>query len=67
MTRSALPGFAIALIVLLAGLALAFTLGRYPIGLGDVLDVLAAKLTGRAPNVPGAVENVILQVRGPRA
>ena len=66
MTRSALPGFAIALIVLLAGLALAFTLGRYPIGLGDVLDVLAAKLTGRVPSVPGAVENVILQVRGPR-
>src|SRR6516165_6496815 len=66
MTRSALPGFAIALIILLAGLAVAFTLGRYPIGLGDVLDVLAAKLTGRAPSVPGAVENVILQVRGPR-
>jgi iron complex transport system permease protein len=66
MTRSALPGFTIALIVLLAGLAFAFTLGRYPIGLADVIDVLASKLTGRAPSVPGAVENVILQVRGPR-
>ena len=66
MTRSALPGFIIALIVLLAGLAFAFTLGRYPIGLADVIDVLASKLTGRAPSVPGAVENVILQVRGPR-
>jgi iron complex transport system permease protein len=66
MTRSALPGFAIALIVLLAGLALAFTLGRYPIGVADLIDVLASKLTGRAPSVPSAVENVILQVRGPR-
>src|SRR5271165_5709420 len=66
MTRSALPGFTIALVVLLAGLAFAFTLGRYPIGLADVFDVLSSKLTGRAPNVPGAVENVILQVRGPR-
>ena len=27
---------------------------------------IAAKLTGRAPDVPAAVENVIWQVRGPR-
>ena len=66
MTRSAAPGFLIALVILLAGLALAFTVGRYPIGLGDVLDVLFAKLTGRASGVSPAVENVILQVRGPR-
>jgi iron complex transport system permease protein len=64
--RSALPGFAIALIILLAGLALAFTLGRYPIGVGDVIDVLVSKFTGRAADVPPAVENVILHVRGPR-
>src|SRR4051812_25616944 len=66
MTRSALPGFAIALAVLFAGLALAFTLGRYPIGIGDVINVLIAKLTGRAADVPAAVESVVLQVRGPR-
>jgi iron complex transport system permease protein len=66
MTRSALPGFTIAFVVLLAGLALAFTLGRFPIGITDLIDVLASKLTGRAPSVPSAVENVILQVRGPR-
>ena len=66
MTRSAAPGFLIALAILLAGLAVAFTVGRYPIGLGDVLDVLFAKLTGRASGVSPAVENVILQVRGPR-
>jgi len=66
MSRSATPGFLIALVILFAGLALAFTVGRYPIGLGDVLDVLLAKLTGRASGVSPAVENVILQVRGPR-
>src|ERR1700730_19326307 len=66
MTRSALHGLTIALIVLRAGLGFAHALGRYPIGLADVIDVLASKLTGRAPSVPGAVENVILQVRGPR-
>src|SRR5262249_2081858 len=66
VTRSALPGFAIALLLLVAGLALAFTMGPYPVGLGDVFDVLFAKLTGQAAHVPSAVESVIMQVRGPR-
>jgi iron complex transport system permease protein len=66
MSRSAAPGLAIAFVVLVAGLLLAFTVGRYPIGLADLLDVIAAKLAGRASDVPAAVENVIWQVRGPR-
>ena len=33
MTRSAAPGFAIALAVLVAGLLFAFTVGRYPLAL----------------------------------
>jgi iron complex transport system permease protein len=65
MTR-ALPSLLIAFVFLLAGLLLAFVVGRYPVSLGDVLTVVAAKLTGRAPDVPPAVENVIWQVRGPR-
>jgi iron complex transport system permease protein len=66
MTRSATPGLLIALAVLVAGLLLAFTIGRYPVGLGDLLHVVMAKLTGGTPDVPAAVENVIWQVRGPR-
>ena len=67
MTRqSALPGFGIALAVLLAGLLLAFTVGRYPISIGEVIDVLAAKLSGQKAGVSPAVESVILLVRGPR-
>ena len=66
MPRSAASGFAIAVIVLIAGLALAFTLGRYPVSIADVFNVLGAKLFDRASGVPLAVENVILQVRGPR-
>jgi iron complex transport system permease protein len=66
VSRSALPGVAIALLILFAGVAFAFTLGRYPIGLGDVVDVLAARLSGRPPTVPPTVESVIWQVRGPR-
>src|ERR1700750_1491605 len=66
MSRRALPGFAIALAVFVAGLLLAFMLGRYPISLGEIIDVLAAKLTGGEAHVSPAVETVILHVRGPR-
>src|ERR1051326_7643329 len=66
MPRSPLPSLLIAFVFLLAGLVLAFIVGRYPVGLGDVLNVVAAKLTGRAPDVAPAVESVIWQVRGPR-
>ena len=66
MARSSIPGFLISLAVLLAALLLAFTVGRYPINISDLLGVIAGKLTGHAPNVPPAVENVIWQVRGPR-
>jgi len=66
VTRSALPGLAIATAVLIAGLLLAFTVGRYPVSLGDILTVLLAKLTGQTADVSTAVQSVVLQVRGPR-
>ena len=59
MTRRFLPGLIIALGVLALGLVVAFTVGRYPIGLGDVMDVLLAKLTGRASGVSPAVEQLL--------
>ena len=64
--RSAVPGLAIAIAVLVAGLLLALTVGRYPVGLGDLINVLYSKVLGHHANVPPAVESVILQVRGPR-
>jgi iron complex transport system permease protein len=67
MTRSsALPGFAIAVGVLLAGLLFAFTVGRYPVALSELFRVLYAKIAGHKADVSPAVESVILQVRGPR-
>jgi len=66
LIRSPLPGLAIATAVLIAGLLLAFTVGRYPVSLGELLGVLSAKVTGTHADVPAAVQNVILQVRGPR-
>src|SRR6516225_2492254 len=64
--RSAVSGFAIALAVLVAGLLAAFTIGRYPVGISDLVHVLAAKALGHRADVSPAVESVILQVRGPR-
>ncbi len=66
MHRSSLPGLLIALVVLAVGLVVAFTVGRYPVSLGDLLDVLVARLTGRPSTVSPAVEHVVLLVRGPR-
>ena len=66
MTRSALPGLAIAVAVLVLGLLLAFTVGRYPVSLADLVNVLLAKISGRQTDVAAAAESVILQVRGPR-
>jgi iron complex transport system permease protein len=63
--RSALPGFAIAIAVLIAGLLLSLTVGRYPVSLGDLVNVLMAKAGGQRGDV-SAVESVIWQVRGPR-
>jgi iron complex transport system permease protein len=66
MSRSIAPGLTIALVVLIAGLLLAFAVGRYPISLADLFNAIAAKLAGRASDLPAATEDVIWQVRGPR-
>jgi iron complex transport system permease protein len=63
--RSAAPGFAIAIAVLIAGLLLSLTVGRYPVSLGDLISALLAKASGQRGDV-SAVESVIWQVRGPR-
>ncbi len=66
MPRSAAPGLLIALAVLIAGLLLALMVGRYPVSISELIDIVAAKLTGRASDVPAAAVNVIWQIRGPR-
>lgn len=66
MTRRFLPGLLIALGVLALGLLVAFTVGRYPVTLAELTEVLVSRLMGRTAAVPPAVENVVLLVRGPR-
>lgn len=64
--RSAAPGFVLAIAVLIAGLLLALTVGRYPVALGDVVSAIAAKLFGYRFEGQPAIESVLFQVRGPR-
>jgi iron complex transport system permease protein len=45
---------------LVALVAVAFAVGRYPVSLAELLSVLSGR------SVPGSVETVVLQVRGPR-
>jgi iron complex transport system permease protein len=66
MTRPLLPGLLIALGVLALGLVVAFTVGRYPVTLAELIDVLWSHATGGASSASPAVENVVLLVRGPR-
>ncbi|MBV9530987.1 MAG: iron ABC transporter permease [Bradyrhizobium sp.] len=66
MARSGAPGLLISVLILVAGLLVAFTVGRYPVSLSDLFAVITAKLTGHTSHVPAAVENVIFEVRGPR-
>src|SRR5438132_1218182 len=66
MTRAFLPGLTIAVGVLVLGLIVAFTVGRYPVSLPELADVLISKLSGRPSSASPAVENVVLLVRGPR-
>jgi iron complex transport system permease protein len=66
MRQSALSGLAISLMLLAAGFAVAFLVGRFPVSLGDVLAVLWSRISGTPSGVSQAAETVILNVRGPR-
>ena len=60
----ALLGAAFA-VLLLVGLA--FAVGRYPIGVGDLVAAVWGRLTGAAPNNDAAtIQTIVFDVRGPR-
>ena len=66
MTRRFFPGLIIALGLFAVGVLVAFTVGRYPVTLAELIEVLVSRLGGREATVSPAVENVVLLVRGPR-
>lgn len=58
--------YLIAAAALIGVTALAFSVGRYPVSVGELLSLMWAKLTGSSAALPTNLETVILQVRGPR-
>jgi len=66
VSRSAIPGIAVAVAVLAAGLIAAFVIGRYPVSVVDVARLAWTRLNGLPSGVPPAVETVIFDIRGPR-
>ncbi|MBK8764680.1 MAG: iron ABC transporter permease [Burkholderiaceae bacterium] len=61
-----MPGYAIALAALLAGVCVAFAAGRYPVSPAELLQVFWARLLGAPSGLPSTIETVVLQIRGPR-
>ena len=55
-----------ALAVLVALVAIAFSVGRYPVSTGELASLIWAKLTGAGSGIDSTVETVILKIRGPR-
>src|SRR6187401_3453405 len=64
--RSRAVPYLLAAGALLGLTALAFAVGRYPVSLSELANLLLAKITGGSHAVPANVETVVMQVRGPR-
>jgi hypothetical protein len=63
--RTAL-GLGAAFAVLAALVAVAFTVGRFPVTPGELVQVLWSRLTGAPHALAPSVETVVFGVRGPR-
>src|SRR5262245_26345726 len=57
-------GFSVAALVILV--VISFSVGRYPVSLGELLNLFWSKISGRSSPMPDAVETVVFRVRGPR-
>jgi iron complex transport system permease protein len=66
MSRRPLLAGAVASLLLLAAVIVAFGIGRFPIAVGDLMQVVWAKVTGGAHALPPTAETVLFQIRGPR-
>lgn len=61
-----LSGLGLATALLLGGVMLAFSVGRFPVSLSDLMVALWSKLTGQPSGLAPAAEAVIFNIRGPR-
>jgi iron complex transport system permease protein len=62
----AIGGISIGLVLLLLGVVLAFSVGRFPISVSELGLALWSKLIGQPSGLPPAVDAVIFNIRGPR-
>ncbi len=60
------PGALFALAILLAGVGVAFAVGRFPVSPADLWQILWSRLTGEPSGLPPALEIVVIEIRGPR-
>jgi iron complex transport system permease protein len=63
---SGLAGGMIAIAVLLAGIAVAFAVGRFPVSVADLVTALWSRLSNTPSGLAPSVETVIFNIRGPR-
>jgi iron complex transport system permease protein len=66
MNRRLALAAALCAVGLFSAVALAFTVGRYPVPPAQVANVLWAKLVGAPSGLDPVIETVVLAVRGPR-
>jgi iron complex transport system permease protein len=59
-------GLGLATLLLLAGVMLAFSVGRFPVSLADLGLALWSRLVGQPSGLAPAAEAVIFNIRGPR-
>jgi len=59
-------GLSLATLLLLVGIMLAFSVGRFPVSLADLVTALWSRLAGQPSGLSPAAEAVIFNIRGPR-
>ncbi|MDQ8726490.1 iron ABC transporter permease [Bradyrhizobium sp. LHD-71] len=59
-------GLVLGLGLLVVGVSLAFSVGRFPVGLMDLASALWSRLSGEPSTLTPAAEAVIFNIRGPR-
>jgi iron complex transport system permease protein len=60
------PALLFAFAALLVMIVIAFVVGRFPVGPGELTTILWAKLAGGTHALPANMETVVMQIRGPR-
>jgi len=64
--RSDALRFGLAIVCLLLLFLISFSVGRFPVTMSELLNLMWSKVTGAPNNLAGAIETVVFRVRGPR-